>query len=204
MSTGEHAGGRPASAEAFSLARTYIERFFTAADLMTDASAVRVISPESDCGEVSAYLTENGYDIAVSSVGGAALGYVTLESIEGKDCPVSPYITTIRPEETITPAATVMDVIDGLCRSDYLFVIEKRDDFRGLVTYADLGKPPVRAVCFIAIIRRTYGSSVCPMEARRRSFRRTGPGSRLPAMARRMISNAAWIRSSAGAGRNEP
>ena len=151
MSTGEHTGGGPASAEAFRFARTYIERFFTVVNLMTEASGIRVISPEADCGEVIAYLKDNGYDIAVSSTGAAAPGCVALESIEGKEGPVSPYITTIRPEEKITPDATVMDVIDGLRRSDYLFVFEKQGDFRGLVTYADLGKPPVRAVCFIAI-----------------------------------------------------
>lgn len=130
----------------------YMNEFFLAKNLMTDAVKVRLFADDTPVERVEQYLSQHNFDIAL--VGGMhdALGYAVETDIrEATNTEIGPFKQSISPEQTVGPKANAIEVLQRFAEYRYVFVFDHQHKFSGLITYADLNKPPLYVLCFIAV-----------------------------------------------------
>jgi hypothetical protein len=135
-------------------ARSHIAHFFVAASLMTPRATVRLFPAAAPCEEVASYLREHNYDLAVVADGEGHLLYVPVDDLAAGDRgPVGPAARPIDRHHRIAAQASVVEVVARFAATDFQFVFDEAGAFDGLMTYADLNKPPVHVLFFIVITR---------------------------------------------------
>lgn len=135
----------------FDVTKIDVDKFFRAISLMTDISKIRLFDEGTPQKEISVYLKINNYDLALIQKKDNAIGYLLSADITKEDGPIiDANIRSISPDEKIDYNVKIDDVINKFNDYRYLFVYDK-NNFAGIITYADLNRRPIHVFCYIAI-----------------------------------------------------
>lgn len=119
----------------------------------TGITAVSIFEPLKSCPadataiEMKELLLKRDFDVAgvMETKDGPVVGYVLRSDLESGN--VSEHKKKIEPELLISDSAPIPDLFSLLRNQSYLFVLNKTK-IEGIVTRADLNKPPVRIYLF--------------------------------------------------------
>ena len=148
--------------------------------LFADGITVKVIfeplktcKANEDAARVKAMMQEKGYDVlgVVGAERKVIMGYVIRTDLtSGK---IGDHIKWISPEILVADSTPVSELLSLLCRERFLLVLNKTQ-IEGIVTPADLNKPPVRLYLFSLIsllemhlgfwVQRFYGDDAWQLE----------------------------------------
>jgi len=100
--------------------------------------------------EIKKLLAKRGFDVAgvMESKDGIVIGYVQRSDLETGS--VRDHIKMFEPDLLIADSAPIPELFDLLNNKEFLFVLNKTR-IEGIVTRADLNKPPVRIYLFFLI-----------------------------------------------------
>jgi hypothetical protein len=130
-------------------AKIKLEKFFKAENLMSETTIFRINKP----GKIINYMESNNYDLAILK-NDNKYNYVLLNDIEKDktfDKIPSKIIKNIEVSQKININSSIDKVINRFEHCNYLFVFNKTNEVKGLITYADLNDSPVYAFCYIII-----------------------------------------------------
>jgi len=129
-----------------------IENYFIAKNIMTVLKKEDFINKEINIKEVITFLNINNYDLAIINIGRNQFDYVLLEDLaRGEYLSLFEYAKVITPEQRVDENASIVDIIEAFNSQYYLFVYDKNDSIKGIITYADLNRQPIQAYCYILI-----------------------------------------------------
>lgn len=120
--------------------------------------------PEDSATEIAAYMDEQSFDVmGVQPEGRAPVGFVRREKLNSGRC--GDHLERFVSRNLIADSTPLVNVLSTLKDRSYVFVLS-REEVSGIVTRADLQKPPVRMYLFGlvtllemhmgALIRRFY------------------------------------------------
>ena len=127
-----------------------INKFYTANSFMTDEAKIMFFDEEEDIETLRNYSEKNNYDILLIKKKNNRIAYIESEDI--KNCKnVKEILNNISEEEKITIDTQMPKIIDKFKEFPHVFVYDKKNLFKGVITYADLNKPPLYSYLYIFI-----------------------------------------------------
>jgi len=113
-----------------------------------DGGKARGAGPASDAGPAATGRPEPGYALLEDLQAAAS---APARSVRAGATPAGACRRPIAPEERVPLEASTVEVLQRFGERRYLFAFTREDRFAGLITYADLNRAPVYALCYVAI-----------------------------------------------------
>ena len=128
-----------------------IKSFFTAKNLMSRLDETSFFKPNESVDGAIRYLRDNNYDIGIVKLDDKNYGYVLLERLkESNSEDIRGFVQKISDSEIVQADTPVPDILNKFEQNKYLFVYKDRE-LVGIITYADLNRPPIYAFCYLLI-----------------------------------------------------
>lgn len=127
-----------------------LNNFFTANCFITEEAKITELQEDCHIDIIKNYFRENNYDILLIKNENNKLSYIKREDIENHKNIKNNFIN-ISEEEKVKTYTQIPEIIEKFETFYYLFVYDEKNMFTGLITYADLNKPPLYSYLYIII-----------------------------------------------------
>lgn len=125
--------------------------FFTAKCFITEEAKIKELHEDYHIDNLKNYIRKNNYDIFLVKNENNKLSYIKKEDIENCKNIKDIFINNISEEKKIKMCTKIPEIIEKIKDFYYVFVYDEKNMFTGLITYADLNKPPLYSYLYIVI-----------------------------------------------------
>jgi len=127
-----------------------LNNFFTASRFITEEANIKKLYKDYNIDNLENYIKENNYDIFLVKNENSKLSYIKREDI--KNCKnIKDIFKNISEKEKVRMCTQIPEIIEKFKTFYYLFVYDEKKVFTGLITYADLNKPPLYSYLYIVV-----------------------------------------------------
>lgn len=128
-----------------------LNNFFTAKCFITEEVKIKELHEDYHIDNLKNYIRKNNYDIFLVKNENNKLSYIKKEDIENCKNIKDIFINNISEEKKIKMCTKIPEIIEKIKDFYYVFVYDEKNMFAGLITYADLNKPPLYSYLYIVI-----------------------------------------------------
>lgn len=127
-----------------------LNNFFTAKCFITEEAKIKKLHEDYHIDILKNYFKENNHDILLIKNENNKLSYIKREDI--KNCKnIKIIFNHISEEDKVKMYTQIPEIIEKFKTLYYIFVYDENNMFTGLITYADLNKPPLYSYLYIVI-----------------------------------------------------